>query len=69
MFSKYIWVYKEENGEKPQVKWMIIKRMYAIGLMSRVFANVPADRGSIQGRVIPKTQKIVLDADLLSTKR
>ena len=28
----------------------------AIGLMSRVFANGPGDRGSIPGWVIPKTQ-------------
>ena len=33
----------------------------AIGLMSRVFANGPRDRGSIPGRVIPKTQKMALD--------
>ena len=33
-----------------------------------VFANGPGDRGSIPGRVIPKTQKIVLDAALLSTQ-
>ena len=32
--------------------------------MSRVFANGPVDRGSILGRVIPKTQKMVLDAAL-----
>ena len=32
--------------------------------MVRVFANGPGDRGSI----IPKTQKIVLDAALLSTQ-
>ena len=30
--------------------------------MSRVFANGPGDRGSIPGRVIPKTQKMVLNA-------
>ena len=36
--------------------------------MSRVFTNGLGDRGSIPGRVIPKTQKIVLDAALLSTK-
>ena len=36
-------------------------------LMSRVFANGPGDRGSIPGRVIPKTLKMVLDATLLST--
>ena len=38
-----------------------------IGLMSRVFANGPGDRGSIPGRVMPKTQKMVLDAALLNT--
>ena len=27
--------------------------------MSKVFANGPRDQGSIQGRVIPKTQKMV----------
>ena len=37
--------------------------------MSRVFANGPGDRGSIAGRVIPKTQKIVLDATLLNTQQ
>ena len=39
-----------------------------IGLMSRVFANGPVDRGSIPGRVIPKTQKMVLDSALLNTQ-
>ena len=39
-----------------------------IGLMSRVFANDPGDWDSISGRVIPKTQKIVLDASLLNTQ-
>ena len=36
--------------------------------MSRVFANGPEDRGSIPGRVIPKTQKMILDAALLNTQ-
>ena len=36
-----------------------------IGLAVRVFANGP---GSIPGRVIPKTQKMVLDASLLNTQ-
>ena len=40
----------------------------AIGLRSRVFANGPEDRGSIPGRVIPKTQKMVLDASLINTQ-
>ena len=34
-------------------------------LMIRVFANGPGDLGSIPGWVIPKTQKMVLDAFLL----
>ena len=36
--------------------------------MIRVFANGPGDRGSIPDRVISKTQKMVLDAALLSTQ-
>ena len=36
--------------------------------MSTVFANGPGDWGSIPGRVIPKTQKMVLDTALLSTQ-
>ena len=33
-----------------------------------MFANGPEDRGSIPGRVIPKTKKMVLDAALLNTQ-
>ena len=40
-----------------------------LALMSRVFVSGLEDRGSIPGRVIPKTQKMVLDAALLSTIR
>ena len=36
--------------------------------MSRVFANGPRDWGLIPGQVIPKTQKMVLDAALLNTQ-
>ena len=39
-----------------------------IGLAVRVFANGPGDLGSIPGRVIPKTKKMVLDASLLNTQ-
>ena len=39
-----------------------------MGLAVRVFANGPGDLGSIPGRVIPKTQKMVLDASLLNTQ-
>ena len=33
-----------------------------------MFANGPGDLGSVPGRVIPKTQKMVLDASLLNTQ-
>ena len=36
--------------------------------MSRVLPNGSGDRGSIPGRVIPKTQKMVHDAALNSTQ-
>ena len=39
-----------------------------IGMMVRLFANGPGDLGSIPGRVIPKTQKMVLDASLINTQ-
>ncbi len=39
-----------------------------LGLAVRVFANGPGDLGSIPGRVIPKTLKMVLDTALLSTQ-
>ena len=34
----------------------------------RHFQNGPGDLGSIPGRVIPKTQKMVLDASLFNTQ-
>ena len=39
-----------------------------VGLMSRVFANGLGDLGSIPGRVMLRTQKIVLDATLFNTQ-
>ena len=44
------------------------KLRLTIGLVVRVFANCPGDRGSIPGQVISKTQKMVLDATLLNTQ-
>ena len=38
-------------------------------MMVRVLAKGPEDLGSIPGRVIPKTQKMVLDASLLNTQQ
>ena len=40
-----------------------------IGLVGRVFANAPGDRGSIPCRVITKTLKMVLDTSLLNTQQ
>ena len=45
----------------------VIKMNRLTGLVRRVFANGPRDRGSIPGRVIPKTFKMVLDISLLNT--
>ena len=39
-----------------------------LGPAVRVFANGPGDLGSIPGRVIPKTLKMVLDTTLLNTQ-
>ena len=48
--------------------FILVSHIPAIGLMSWVFANGLGDQGSIPGRVIPKTQKTVLDAALLNTQ-
>ena len=44
------------------------KNEKAIGLMRSVFANGPGNWDSIPGQVIPKTQKMVLDATLLNSQ-
>ena len=45
------------------------KGHWLIGLVRRMFANSPGDLGSIPGRVIPKTLKMVLDTPLLNTQQ
>ena len=42
---------------------------WVAGQKRRVFANGPRDRGSIPSQVLPKTQKMILNASLLSTIR
>ena len=37
--------------------------------MGRVFANGSGDLGSIPGRVVPKTLKMVLDTSLLNSQQ
>ena len=39
-----------------------------IGSVGRVFANGPGDQGSIPGRIIPKTLKMVLSTSLFNTQ-
>ena len=46
--------------------YIICKKIVG-NFMSRVFAYGLGDQGSIPGRVIPKTQKMVLDVTLLNT--
>ena len=41
---------------------------FLIGLVGRVFANGPGNQGSIPGRILPKTQNMVLDAALPNTQ-
>ena len=52
------------------VVWMvsILLLISSSLIFFQVFANGLGDQGSILGRVIPKTQKMVLDAALLSTQ-
>ncbi len=49
------------------------KQLYSfdrfISLVGRVFANGPGDWGSIPGRVIPKTLKMVLDTSLFNIQQ
>ena len=56
--------------KKSKLNYKLKNRLinWSISLMSRVFAHGLGGRGSIPGRVIPKTQKIVLDAALLNTQ-
>ena len=43
--------------------------LYAQVVVGRVFTNGPGDLCSIPSRVIPKTQKMVLDTSLLNTQQ
>ena len=50
------------------VNLLVSGTYWLIGLVGRVFANGLGDLGSIPGRVIPKTLKMVLDTSLLNTQ-
>ena len=75
----YVWsvVEKDVNeyghDTKDSLKAAIVRVMSDMnkeqfGPAVRVFANGPGDLGSIPGRVIPKTLKMVLDTTLLNTQ-
>ena len=50
------------------IRWVLY--LYClIGLVGRVFAHGPGDLGSISGRVIQKTQSMVLDNSLLNSQQ
>ena len=61
-------IIKRVNSDHVSLKFQSLGKNLEIGLMNRVFANGPGDRGSILGRVITKTQKMVLDAILVNTQ-
>ena len=55
------------RGGRYPFPWIV--PLYSIGLVGRVFASGPGGLGSIPGRVIPKTLKMVLDTSLLNTQQ
>ena len=60
LYNKQTLVFEMKNWSKSHL-------CNFIGLVGRVFANSPGDQGSIPGRVIPKTLKMILDTSLLNT--
>ena len=46
---------------------LVESMLYSMGRMNRMFTNDPEDRGSIPGRVILNSKKMVLDTALLNT--
>ena len=78
------WATKNHCSEKPILNFLkllpllhlqscnllsfILRCIPDIGIMVRVFANGLGDSGSIPGRVIPKTLKMILGATLLNTQ-
>ena len=61
--------YKTWRGKKGNQLGIVQKiQNRPIGIMVRVFANGLGDLGSIPGRVLPKTQKMLLDASLFNTQ-
>ena len=69
-FTLYVILYK---NSPPMIIYVMLTCEYIyicpdIGIMVRVFAIGSGGLGSIPGRVIPKTLKMILDASLLNTQ-
>ena len=64
--QEIFYIYLHDTKYSYQIQ--IICKNRDIGPAVRVFANGPGDLGSIPGRVIPKTLKMVLDTTLLNTQ-
>ena len=65
-FTKRINAVKDRGMSLPSIN---ITTLPADHIVGRVFANGAGDLGSIPGRVIPKTLKLVLDTSLLNTQQ
>ena len=66
LYLDVVAIEKEPSGRSRQRSPTLLLDQL-IGLVGRVFVNGPGDLGSIPGRVISKTLKIVLDTSLLNT--
>ena len=70
--ARETWVQSQVESYQRLKKWYLNllpnSLCQYISIMARVSTNGPGDLGSIPGRVIPKTQKMVLDASLLNTQ-
>ena len=62
-------ILRKQKSQEGLSKKCLQLSVLLIGLVGRVFANGPGDLGSILGRVIPKTLKMVLDTSLLNTQK
>ena len=68
-FVLTVWLDNDfSKHHKPNIPGWVLFYYQVIGLMGRVFANGLEDWSSIPGWVIPKTQRMVLDAAFPSTQ-
>ena len=69
IYDFQIWTKKELAGCPRGVIAKISFFMHCYREIGLEFANIPGDLGSISGRAIPKTLKMVLDTSLLNTQQ